>query len=222
VTQPTPTIVFDFDHTLTAWDSADRFFRWLLWREPWRAAMVIAALPVLAPLLLARRTRKLPVRFAIWVATLGRADEDVCTLVHRHVRELVVDAPRLVLADGIAQLERHLAQGHRVVVATGSLEVLARAYLDHAGLQHVPVVGSTLRPLLWGMVSREHCFGPRKIPMLTARGYAPPWATTYTDHECDLPVIAHSAECFLVNPKPRAVRVVGDRLAATPTILAWR
>ena len=42
-----PVVVFDFDLTLTYWDTADRFFRWLLRREPWRLLVVALALPVL-------------------------------------------------------------------------------------------------------------------------------------------------------------------------------
>jgi phosphatidylglycerophosphatase C len=222
MSRPRPTIVFDFDHTLTSWDTAERFFRWLLRRSPLRTGLVVVSLPILAPLLLSRWTRKIPIRFAVWLATLGRSLEDVRVLVEQHVLEIVGSQQRLILKDAANRLEQHLEQGHEVVVATGSLEVLARAYLDNSGLAHVPLVGSSLRPLFWGMVSREHCYGVRKIPMLTERGFPPPWATTYTDHQSDLPVIGHSAECFLVNPKPKAVRVITKKLSVSPKVLAWQ
>ena len=70
-------VVFDFDLTLTRWDTADRFFRWLLRRNPWRMALVIAALPVIGPLFAFRSTRRWPIRFAVWVATLGRSNHDL-------------------------------------------------------------------------------------------------------------------------------------------------
>ena len=63
---------------------------------------------------------------------------------------------------------------------------------------------------------------PAKFPMLTQRGYPPPWVATYTDHECDLPVMRHSAECFLVNPRPKAIRIITDKLSFTPVVLSWR
>jgi phosphatidylglycerophosphatase C len=68
-----PVVVFDFDLTLTYWDTADRFFRWLLRRNPWRLLVVAMALPVLGPLLPFRRTRRWLTWFAVWVATLGRS-----------------------------------------------------------------------------------------------------------------------------------------------------
>jgi hypothetical protein len=35
----TRTVVFDFDMTLTNWDTAERFFRWLLRRDRWRMGL---------------------------------------------------------------------------------------------------------------------------------------------------------------------------------------
>jgi len=216
------TIIFDFDNTLTSWDSSDRFFRWLLRRGLWRMACIIASVPLLAPLLLIKSTRNLPVRFAVWTATLGRSHDALSALAKIHVAEIVAQRQPLILQDAVRQLNQRLAQGYQVVVATGSLEVLAREFLDQSGLFHVPLVGSSLKPLLWGMVAHEHCYGPRKIPMLAQRGYPPPWIATYTDHECDLPMIEQSLECFLVNPRPQAVRIITERLSFAPVVLSWQ
>ena len=215
-----PVVVFDFDLTLTRWDTSDRFFRWLLKREPWRLALVLIAVPVLAPLFLLRSTRKWPVRFAIWVATLGRSPKDLAVLAHEHVETLASREP-VFLQAGLQQLQSHLEQGHRVVIATGSLEVLAQGFLRKAGYGHVCLVASTLRPLLGGMVTHRHCFGRNKIDMLSERGFAPPWAIAYTDHRADLPVLARAARWFLVNPKPGCVARIERALATKSAILAW-
>ena len=217
-----PTVVFDFDHTLTSWDSADRFFRWLLKRDAWRLALVAVFLPILGPLLLVKKTRKFPVRVAVWVATLGLSPESLQFLARQHVQEILGSQQSLLLQDGACRLRYHHELGHRIVIATGSLELLAQEFLDQSGFGHVPLVGSSLKPFLWGMVSKQHCFGDRKIPLLTQRGFPPPWAATYTDHECDMPVISLSAECFLVNPKPKAIRAITQKLSFAPEILLWR
>ena len=72
----------------------------------------------------------------------------------------------------LERLQSHLAQGDRVVIATGCVYALALALLGRAGLGHVPLAASTLRPFLGGMVRSQHCFGPNKIPMLAALGFA--------------------------------------------------
>ena len=68
----------------------------------------------------------------------------------------------------------------------------------------------------------QHCVGLNKIPMLAARGFAPPWAATYTDHYTDLPVLELSAERYLVSPTPECQARVEEALGAKATILAWR
>ena len=222
MSEMTATVVFDFDLTLTKWDTADRFFRWLLKRDPWRLGIVVLLLPVLLPLLIATATRKLPIRFAVWVATLGRSQEDLLRLVREHADSFSADTRAVFLQAGLERLQSHLAQGHRVVVATGSLEVLAKELLARAGYDHVPLVGSTLRSFLGGMARDQHCFGPNKIPMLAARGFSPPWAITYTDHRCDLPILELSLERYLINPKPECIRAIEQALNTKATILAWQ
>jgi phosphatidylglycerophosphatase C len=217
-----PIVVFDFDLTLTRWDTADRFFRWLLRRDPWRLALVGLALPIFGPMMLAAKTRKWSVRYAVWVATLGRSLDTLPVLVDEHIRSLPTGLGPVFLPPAIEQLERHLAQGHRVVIATGCLEPLAAALLAHARLGHVPLVASTLRSFCGGLARDQHCFGSNKVPMLTARGFAPPWAIAYTDHRADLPVLKLSVERYLVTPTPECRAQIERALACEATILEWR
>lgn len=222
MSQESSVVVFDFDLTLTRWDTADRFFRWLLRRDPWRFALVLAALPLLGSLLLVKSTRKWPIRFAVWVATLGRAPDALSALAEEHIQSLPMRHGSVFLPAALERLQTHVAQGDQVVVATGCLEPLARALLRHAGLSHVPLVASTLRPFFGGLVRDQHCFGPNKIPMLSARGFSPPWAVAYTDHHVDIPVLLLSAERYLVNPKPKCLARIEQALDTKATILTWR
>lgn len=220
--QESRVVVFDFDLTLTQWDTADRFFRWLLRRDSWRLALVLASLPVLGPLLLARPARKWPIRFAVWAATLGRTVDALAALAEEYVRSLPTGHTSVFLPAGIEQLKAHIAQGDKVVIATGCVEALAQTLLRHAGLGHVPLVASSLRPFLGGLVRDQHCFGPNKIPMLSARGFAPPWAVAYTDHHADIPVLRLSSECYLVSPTAKCLARIEKDLAIKAAILAWR
>jgi phosphatidylglycerophosphatase C len=217
-----PIVVFDFDLTLTHWDTADRYFRWLLKRDWWRLGLVLACVPVIGPLFLVRATRKWPVRFAVWVATLGRSERDLERLAQEHGEWLVASGQSVFIDEGLTRLAAHVEQGHRVVIATGCLELLARTLLRSAGFGHVALVGSTLRPFLGGMVVDRHCFGPNKIPMLAERGFPPPWSIAYTDHHCDLPVLRLSEARFLVSPTPDCAKRIATALQSTPAVLSWR
>jgi phosphatidylglycerophosphatase C len=217
-----PVVVFDFDLTLTAWDTAGRFFRWLLLREVWRLGLVLIALPALGCLLVAKSTRKYPIRFAIWAATLGRTQQDLRSLARRHAHLVFSKAEPVFYRDGLARLQYHLEQGHSVVIATGCLEVLAKELLRRAGFGHIALVGSTLRPCLGGMAPHRHCFGQNKVPMLTERGFAPPWAIGYSDSQSDIPVLHHCQQSYLVNAKANCIFVVGQKVAGKVDILAWQ
>lgn len=215
-------VVFDFDLTLTRWDTAERFFRWLVLRDLWRLLLVLSAVPVLVPLLLLKPTRTVPARFAVWVATLGRAPNDLPALVESHIQSLPEGHASVLVPAAVERLQAHVAQGDRVVIATGCAEPLAKALLNHAGLSHVPLVASTVRSFFGGLVSHQHCFGSNKISMLSSRGYAPPWAIAYTDHSADIPMLRLSAERYLVNPEPKCLTRIEQALACKATVLSWR
>src|SRR6185312_11307758 len=119
-----PVVVFDFDLTLTRWDTTERFFRWLLKRDPWRLALIVGALPALGPLMLVTRSRKWLVRFAVWASTLGRNGSSLSKLAEEHIRSLPGGHDAVFLPAAIERVHEHLAQGHRVVIATGCLEPL--------------------------------------------------------------------------------------------------
>jgi phosphatidylglycerophosphatase C len=215
-------VVFDFDLTLTRWDTADRFFRWLLKRDVWRLAFVWAAMPIVGPMLFFASTRKWPIRYAIWIATLGRTGEALDALVREHVDAVFADGDSVFLAAGLERLKSHTENGHVVVIATGTLEPLARELLRRERLEHVPLIASTLRPFLGGMARDRHCFGRNKVTMLGERGFAPPYAAAYSDHQCDLPVLQLSRQCWLISPKAGCVARIEQALPTAPGILQWR
>jgi phosphatidylglycerophosphatase C len=218
----TPVALFDFDHTLTTSDSFAGFCRWLLRRQWWRVTIVIAAAPFLAPFLVLKSSRRIPVRFAVWVATLGVSNEQLPQLVHLYLRTHVARGTSFVLQDGLDCVAMHRQSGHEVIIATGALELLARAICDSVGLADIVVVGSSLRPALGGLVADQHCFGVHKVPMLTERGYPPDWEFVYTDHHADVAILARARQRFLVNPRRDTIDRVTAALGGTPSILKWK
>ncbi len=163
----------------------------------------------------------MPVWYAVWVATLGCSQQDMCARVEAHVEEVFSGGDPVFLEQGLERVRQHMDQGDRVVVATGCLEVLALALLRRVGFAEVVVVGSSLKRYWGGMARHEHCFGPRKISMLAARGFTAPWAVTYTDHPCDLPVLKLARRRVLVNPGPGAVEHIERKLGCKTEVLAW-
>jgi phosphatidylglycerophosphatase C len=215
------TAVFDFDHTLTTWDTAARFFGWLLRRAPGKMLLAAPVALLLGPLVLFVRTRRVPIRFLVWVATFGQSQEQLRALAKLHVAEVVARGESFVRQDARAQIQLHQSQGHVVVVATGALECLAGEILTREGIVNVTVVGSSLRRFLGGMVVNQHCYGARKIPMLQDRGFDPPWAFVYSDHEADLPLLKAGATQVVVNAKPATARYLLSVLGPTASVVTW-
>jgi phosphatidylglycerophosphatase C len=218
----TPTAVFDFDHTLTTWDTAGRFFLWLLSRRPHKLLLGAPFALLLAPLAVFRRTRAIPLRFVVWVATFGHSHEQLRALARAHVVHVTAGGESFLRAAGRAQLISHQSQGHIVVIATGALEYLAQEILLHEDIHEVTVVGSSLRSFLGGMIADQHCYGGRKIGMLQERGFRPPWTFTYSDSEADLPLLSAGTTQFLVNPTKKTAAYLLGILGPSATVVTWR
>ncbi len=121
--------------------------------------------------------------------------------------------------DRIAQYQ---SERHEIVIATGALEVLAQEILSAEQIVGVTVVGSSMRPLLGGLAVNQHCYGPNKIPMLSQRGFPPPWAFVYSDHRDDLPIFENGRERFVINPRPKCATELQASLGSSATVLSWR
>lgn len=215
-------VVFDFDLTLTRWDTTHRFHWWLLRRNPWRLALGLCTAPVMLPLLVFKPTRWIPVRFGLWMATLGNTLADLPGLVAQHLDSIPGGHASILIPAAVERLKVHVDRGDQVVIATGCIEPLASILLNRAGFGHVPLVASTLRPSCGGLARRQHCFGQNKVAMLAARGFAPPWSTAYTDNCADMPLLRLSARRYLVSPRPKSLAQVQRALSGNVTVLAWR
>jgi phosphatidylglycerophosphatase C len=217
-----PTAVFDFDHTLTSWDTAGRFFVWLLRRSPLKLLFGAPVALLLVPFAAFRRTRKIPLRFAVWLATFGRSHEQLRALAVAHIVQVTARGGSFLREAGRAQIVFHQSQGHTVVIATGALEYLVREILANEGIGEVTVVGSSMRGFLGGMIADQHCYGDRKVRMLEERGIRAPWSFVYSDSESDLPLLRAGTTQFVVNPTPRAAAYLIPVLGGSATVVTWR
>lgn len=127
---PMQLALFDFDHTLTTCDTCSRFLRtvatpgqlararWTVgpWLLGYRAGLVTAA---------AIRARASRAAFA------GRDAAAIADLAARYAREQL---PGLLRPDRVRRLEWHRAQGHRIAVVSGSLDLYLRPWCERHGL----------------------------------------------------------------------------------------
>lgn len=211
-------VVFDLDKVLLGGDASTLFLHGRLSQAPGRLLPLLLAAPVLLPGSAVPRTRPLAARLMTRIAVGGAAEDDVEAVARAYGRALM-RKPEAAVAEAIACVHRHEADGDLVVVATGCEETLARGFLRAVGLGHLDVVGSTGR--LWPPRVRW-AMGESKVTMLTERGYPPPWKAVYSDSPSDLPLFAGSQRPVLVNNDAKATRKVERTLGRRPETVTWR
>ena len=212
------TVVFDLDKVLLGGDASTLFLRGLLRRSPGRLLPLLLAAPLLLPGSALPQSRPLAARLMTRIAVGGRSEDDVAAVADAY-REVLVRAPEAAVAEAIACVRSHEAEGDLVVVATGCEETLARGFLAAVGLGHLDVVGSTgsLRP-----PRVRRAMGESKVAMLAERGYPPPWRAVYSDSPSDLPLFAGSPRPVLVNNDEQAAMRVERTLGRRPETVSWR
>jgi phosphatidylglycerophosphatase C len=211
-------VVFDLDKVLLGGDASTLFLRGRLSQSPGRLLPLLLAAPLLLPGSALPHTRPLAARLMTRIAVGGRSGDDVEAVGEAYGRALT-RKPEAAVAEAIACVRRHEADGDLVVIATGCEETLARGFLRAVGLGHLDVVGSTGR--LWPPRVRW-AMGQSKVEMLTERGYPPPWKAVYSDSPSDLPLFAGSPRPVLVNNDGKAARQIERTLGHPPEVVTWR
>ena len=201
MTATSPLVVFDFDHTLYDGDSGGHLVMWLIKRSWLRRLGALLATPVLLPLVAFLPTRRFGISGYLWIGTLGLHERRALDrLIDRYVTHDEARIRARLLPRALEVLQRHRDAGDRVVVATGAPPELARAILDFVAHQDLPVIGSLSRPVLGGLVTREHCHHANKMRMVRAAGYEP-IDIAYSDSAADLPLLQAARAPVVVNPK---------------------
>jgi phosphatidylglycerophosphatase C len=214
----TPTVVVDLDKVLLGGDASTLFLAGRLREAPVRALPLLLAAPLLLPGSALPWTRPIAARLLTRLAVGGRGRDDV-TAVAGAFRTALARKPEAAVSQAIDCVRSHQRQGHRVVVATGCEETMARGFLAAIGLGELDVVGSTgsLAP-----PRSRRAMGAAKVTMLVERGHPPPWLAVYSDSPSDLPLFAGTRRPVLVNADEKAAARVTRVLGRRPETVTWR
>lgn len=158
-----PVAVFDFDGTIIHGDSTTAFCR----AEVPAARLVPAILrtaPRLAfyPLSLAARTQ---LKESLLTALFGGREADEFRSRTAEWARAVL--PGMVRPDALERLRWHQDEGHRVVLASGSLELLLEPWAAAIGVGDVLATRLEVREgRLTGRLDGPNCYGPEKVVRL--------------------------------------------------------
>ncbi len=118
---------------------------------------------------------------------------------------VALDAAPSVFPGARERIEHHRGRGDRIVLASGSPELVVRALGDLLGVREC--LGSrlqTVQGMICGVDERP-LFGPDKLARVHAHAGDRPFEL-YTDDEGDWPLIAASTHTTLVNPSRRILQ----------------
>ena len=157
--------VFDFDGTITRRDSTTAFClaavprprlaRAVVWRAPEFAGYGLGLVP---------RTR---LKESLLTALFGGVK--VGELRDSAAAWAVSELPRLVRQAAMARLGWHQAQGHRVVLASATLELFLEPWARTAGVRDVLATRLEVTDgLLTGRLDGPNCYGQEKVNRLRA------------------------------------------------------
>lgn len=202
--------VFDLDGTLVAGSSFGQFVRCLIYRSPWRLFVAALLSPGAVVLLLTRRTRGRTGAAYVWLATVGRTEDEL----HRRARTFAGwhagpgSGNRIEIA--LARLAAHQRSGAQVVIATAAVEPVVSEVVRALGIVGAQVVAPRLRPRHGGWVPEPDRRGAGKVSRLLAAGYALPVEYAYADSSHDVALLLAARQPAAVNPRRshwRAVRL---------------
>ena len=218
-----PLAVFDMDGVLSQRDTMAQFLRELVLERPGKVA---AALPVLAVRKLGSRSIGVEGRTSramVRVAARGlSADEFDRRAGASGARQAT--RPGWVMETGIERLRRHLENGDRVVVTTGTEEHVAEAFLTGAGVPLGPGGALLLASGYQDAAGRSryrHNFAAGKLVSAALAGLDVEQAVFYTDSLADLPVARRARRVILIDPDRRTASVF-QREVADLSIEFWR
>ena len=208
--------IYDMDRTVTRRATYTPFLLHCAWRlEPWRLLL----LPLVVGSMLA---------YVAKIIDRGRLKEINHRLLLGHKRSpqllkpLIDGFARKTLANNVrpgarAAIARDKEQGRRVVMATASYRLYAKAIADALGFDDCIGTNSIigLDERVHARIDGENCYGPAKLRMieawLAAEKLEPAHVRFYSDHASDGPVFEWADEPVAVNPHDRLKRLAETR-----------
>lgn len=210
--------IYDMDRTVTRHATYTPFLLHCARRRaPWRLAFLPLALiaMLLYAMRLIDRARLKEINQHLLIGRMIHAD-DLKPLVDSFAANQLRSNIR---PGAVRAIARDRAEGRRLVLATASYRLYAKAIAEALGFGDVIATASVigLDQRVHARIAGDNCFGPAKMRMIAdwlaasglneARGHV----RFYSDHASDRPVFEWSDEPVAVNPHAKLRRLAEER-----------
>jgi HAD superfamily hydrolase (TIGR01490 family) len=213
-------VIFDFDKTISKYDSYIMFLLFALRNRPWRIFFCLH-LPIMVLAFALGMLSNSRLKGIFLKAILGGLQKKaLINFSELFVNRLYSSGLR---ADALKTIKEYQAQGHYMILASASFDfyLVPLAHKLHFD-EVICTKAEWLEGRLSGRICGENCHGEAKrnaiISFLSEKETAK-YLITYTDHYSDLPLLLMSDESYLVNPD----RVTLAKLASYDFhVVNWR
>ncbi|CAA0098295.1 putative phosphatase [BD1-7 clade bacterium] len=214
-------VVFDFDNTIVAMDTATSFHEWLIRRSVWRSAAIVPAFPLMQMLRRFDTSRKWGLNIGCYLATVNQAGA-LADLMNEFIADVFVPK-RPVFVDALAVIDEHRQAGRHVVVISGCPQWLLDPVVEALALPVDQVIGSTSAEQNDARLLDILCYGEAKLDLARDAGLNFSYChSCYSDCLSDLPMLLQSRYPFLVNLAEEDRVALPDDIAARIKCLAWQ
>lgn len=205
----TDIVVFDMDGTLFRGDCGGAFIKQQIKRNFLRLLLSVIVAPFAFPMLHITSLRRCGVSIYLWIASIGLSETAYKIVLNDFIDQYRIHPIDKVLAD----CRKDIAEGKRVVIATGADHEMASAFIRHLGMEdQVGLVASRSKRFIGGMVASLQCNGEIKLQELIRQGYQPPYLKVYSDTASDWPILRSAITAYLVNYRERDRKYLSRRL----------
>ena len=206
-------VVYDMDGTLFRGDCGGAFIKQRIKASIGRLVLSILVAPIAYPMLHIPSLRRLGVSVYLWIASVGMTESAYSIILEDFIAQYRIKPIEPVLSE----CKKDIAEGKRVVIATGAGHEMASAFIRHLGMENqVGLVTSQSTRFFGGMISAVQCNGEVKLSELIRNGYPPPYQKAYSDTASDLPILQAASKAFLVNYREKdrqfLIRMLGEKL----------
>ncbi len=211
-------VVYDMDGTLFRGDCGGAFIKQRIKANLWRLLLSAVIAPVAFPMLYIPSIRKLGVSAYLWIASVGISEENYKKILADFIAQYRIRPIEPVLSE----CRNDIAEGKKVVIATGAGFEMASAFIRHLGMDNqVVLVTSQSKRFFGGMISKVQCNGEIKLQELIKQGYSPPYLRVYSDTASDLPILRSGTTAYLVNYREKDRQFLMKKLGEKLQIINW-
>ncbi|AXI02647.1 haloacid dehalogenase-like hydrolase [Aquirhabdus parva] len=215
-------VVFDLDKTLLAVDSTETWIREQIFGSPYRFAMGVVSAPLGLMLMHFPEKRKFGASIFLWIATVGLNESQKMESIEQFNQRFHAGLTKSYwFKDGIAVLEEHIQNGHKVIIVTAAPKLLAEKLFE-PWKDEVAVIGSTVRALWGGWISDRLCRHSEKCNFLMENGFGVNWDFAYSDSEDDIPILAAAEKAYLINASRKTTKRVQRKIPSLIENLVWK